>query len=106
MKKSGLKNQAVRYIIFLYHFIYLYIFYIYSSHLSRYPDEQRSDPVYLQEGDYYFMESFMKEGSGGDDLSIGIKLPNNELQMPITQNLYLVPGKSISLKTNTIVQKA
>lgn len=38
------------------------------------------------------MESFMKEGSGGDDLSIGVKLPNGETELPMWKNLYLVPG--------------
>ena len=38
------------------------------------------------------MESFMKEGAGGDDLSIGVKLPNGEFDLPISKNLYLVPG--------------
>ena len=38
------------------------------------------------------MESFMKEGTGGDDLSVGVKLPNGEFDLPISSNLHLIPG--------------
>ena len=36
----------------------------------------------------------MKEGAGGDDLSVGVRLPHGEFDLPISKGLYLVPGES------------
>ncbi|XP_065661641.1 uncharacterized protein LOC100198409 isoform X1 [Hydra vulgaris] len=62
----------------------------------KYPAEQTSRPIFLAKDQYYFMESFMKEGTGGDDLSVGVQLPGGELDLPISKNLYLVPGDTSS----------
>lgn len=64
-----------------------------STTTNRYPDQQTSREVTLQQGEYYFLESFMKEGSGGDDLSVGVRLPDGNFELPISSNLFLVPGK-------------
>ena len=34
----------------------------------------------------------MKEGSGGDDLSVGVRIPDGNFELPISSNLFLVPG--------------
>ncbi|XP_066918983.1 uncharacterized protein [Clytia hemisphaerica] len=62
----------------------------------KYPDQQTSREIALQQGEYYFLESFMKEGSGGDDLSVGVRLPDGKFELPISSNLFLVPGESSS----------
>jgi len=66
--------------------------YVCIIYTLRYPDMQTSREINLQQGEYYFMESFMKEGSGGDDLSIGVRLPDGKFDLPISSNLFLVPG--------------
>ena len=72
-------------------------FLLYRHAYLRYPAEQTSRPIYLAKDQYYFMESFMKEGTGGDDLSVGVQIPGGELDLPISKNLFLVPGKIISI---------
>ena len=66
-----------------------------NTFLFRYPDQQTSREITLQQGEYYFLESFMKEGSGGDDLSVGVRLPDGKFELPISSNLFLVPGKDL-----------
>ena len=34
----------------------------------------------------------MKEGTGGDNLSIGVRYPDGTTESPILNNLYLIPG--------------
>ena len=58
----------------------------------RYPFEQSSHPIRMEMGRFYFMESFMKEGTGGDNLSIGVRFPDGKPELPIFNNLYLIPG--------------
>jgi len=41
------------------------------------PDNQMSDPISLVAGNYYYFEAMMIEGSGGDNLSVGWKVPGS-----------------------------
>ena len=68
----------------------------------RYPTEQTSRPIKLEQGNFYFMESFMKEGTGGDNLSIGVRFPDGKTEMPIFNNLYLIPGKTSIIYTQSL----
>jgi hypothetical protein len=45
--------------------------------------QQRSNPVYLEEGKYYYISALMKEGIGGDNLAVRWRLPNNSMEEPI-----------------------
>ncbi|MBC7915418.1 MAG: T9SS type A sorting domain-containing protein [Pyrinomonadaceae bacterium] len=44
---------------------------------------QESEPIYLQSGQRYYIETLHNEGLGGDHLSVGWKLPNGVLERPI-----------------------
>ena len=45
----------------------------------------------------------MKEGTGGDNLSIGMRYPDGKTELPIVNNLYLIPGMNFMLCYNTSV---
>ena len=51
---------------------------------------QISLPVSLQAGKHYYIEAIMKEGYGGDHLSVRWQLPNGMVDEPITPD-YLIP---------------
>jgi len=44
---------------------------------------QQSAAVQLVSGRKYYIEALLKEGTGGDHLAVGWKLPNGQLEMPI-----------------------
>lgn len=46
---------------------------------------QKSEPVELQENQYYYVEALMKEGNGGDFVRVGWQLPSGTLERPIPQ---------------------
>ena len=53
---------------------------------------QKSAPVSLTRGQVYYTEVLMKEGGGGDHVSVGVKLPSGVLQRPIANNdVYIKP---------------
>ncbi len=53
---------------------------------------QVSAPVTLSQGQPYYMEALMKEGGGGDHVSVGVKLPSGVLQRPISnKDVYIKP---------------
>ena len=66
---------------------------------SRYPANQVSGPIKLNKGRVYFMQAFVKEGGGGDHVSVGVKLPNKKMERPIQNaNLFIGPnGKPLAL---------
>jgi hypothetical protein len=37
------------------------------------------------------MEAFLKEGGGGDHLTVRVKLPSGSTQTPLMKNLYTRP---------------
>ncbi|QHT66389.1 T9SS type A sorting domain-containing protein [Rhodocytophaga rosea] len=45
-----------------------------SRQWTKFPSQQ-SSPIYLQEGQKYYIEALHKEGSGGDHLAVGWQLP-------------------------------
>ncbi len=49
---------------------------------GKYP-EQQSDPVWLEEGNRYYIKALMKEHEGGDNLSVRWQLPSGNIQEPI-----------------------
>ncbi len=36
----------------------------------------------------------MKEGGGGDHLSVGVRYPGGKFDRPISKNIFLTPGKT------------
>jgi hypothetical protein len=59
--------------------------------LLRYNKQQRSKPIGLEKGRVYYMEAFLKEGGGGDHLTVRVKLPSGRTQTPLMKNLYTRP---------------
>jgi len=55
--------------------------------------EQRSAPVTLQAGKYYYVMALMKEHEGGDHLAVGWQLPDGRIQRPIPGE-YLFRGQA------------
>src|ERR1043166_3659640 len=53
---------------------------------------QQSAPIQLTNGFRYYIEAIHKEGTGGDNLSVRWKLPNNVIEEPIPNNRLLVYG--------------
>jgi len=47
--------------------------------------QQKSDPVHLQAGQYYYIMALMKEHEGGDNLAVGWQFPNQEMNRPISE---------------------
>lgn len=46
--------------------------------------EQRSSPVTLEEGMYYYVMALMKEHEGGDHLAVGWQLPDGTFDRPVS----------------------
>ena len=51
---------------------------------------QRSAPIRLYRGRVYYMEALMKEGGGGDHISVGIRIRRRIVPIP-GKYLYMVP---------------
>ena len=70
---------------------------------NKYP-QQQSEPITLQEGNFYYVMAFMKEHEGGDNLAVGWRLPDNTLDRPINgQYLFRLSGE---LHTNFSISSA
>lgn len=57
---------------------------------------QQSSAVYLETGKKYYVEALHKEGTGGDNLSIGWKLPSGVSELPIP-GTYLSPYGTVAI---------
>ena len=58
----------------------------------RYPENQTSQAVSLEQGYVYYMEGLLKVGSRGDDhFSVGVELPSGTVEKPIENNVYMTP---------------
>ena len=55
--------------------------------------EQQSNFIFLNAGQQYYIEALQKEGTGGDNLAVGWRLPNGTLQRPIP-GMHLLPFDS------------
>lgn len=53
-----------------------------SNEWTKYPSQQ-SNGIYLTAGQKYYIEALHKEGSQGDNLSVGWQLPNGSQERPI-----------------------
>ncbi|MGN6386420.1 MAG: lamin tail domain-containing protein, partial [Verrucomicrobiota bacterium] len=51
---------------------------------------QRSAPIRLEAGKYYYIEAIMVEGGGGDNLSVRWQLPDGTIEEPIPENRLFV----------------
>ena len=54
-----------------------------TDFMYRFPKRQISKPVQLQQGKVYFMQAIVKEGGGGDHLSVKVKLPSGVEKAPL-----------------------
>jgi hypothetical protein len=55
---------------------------------TTFPD-QTSAPLMLEEGRYYYLKALMKEAGGGDNLAVGVTLPDGLNLRPIPVRGYL-----------------
>ena len=53
---------------------------------------QQSAPIRLEAGKRYYLEALMKEGGGGDSLSVRWRLPNGAIEEPIPASRFTEPG--------------
>ena len=60
-----------------------------SREWNKFP-EQKSTTIALLAGQRYYVEALMKEGTGGDNLAVGWRLPDNTLERPVPQQ-YILP---------------
>ena len=74
--------------------------------LIRFGAKQASAPVQLQQGNAYYLEAMMKEGGGGDHISVGVKLPSGVLQRPISKEVVYIkpPGNTLFTYSKFIKQ--
>jgi len=67
-----------------------------TGHLewNKYPDRQKSQPIFLDKCRIYQMEVFMREDGGRDHVSVGMRKPNGEYERPIpgTKLFWTKPG--------------
>ncbi len=59
---------------------------------EKYP-QQKSEPIYLQEGEFYYIMALMKEWGGGDNLAVRWQLPDGTIQSPILENHLYTTGE-------------
>jgi len=59
---------------------------------------QKSQPVKLEAGKRYYVEALHKEGTGGDNLAVGWKLPDGAMERPI-------PGSRLSGMPMPVIKK-
>lgn len=53
--------------------------------------QQTSEPVFLEEGQIYYLEAFMKEHAGGDNLSVMWEWPDGTIEEPISAYHCFIP---------------
>ena len=63
----------------------------------RYPNDQVTEKVWLVGEKSYYIKALMKEGGGGDHLSVGVRFPDGQFDRPISKNIFLLSGKSVKL---------
>ncbi len=79
-----------------------------SREWTKYPG-QRSAPVTLEKGKYYYIMALAKEGTGGDNLAAGWEWPDGTAELPIRgEHLFWTEGElhtgfSISSEGETLV---
>jgi hypothetical protein len=61
--------------------------------------EQRSAPVFLEEGKKYYLECLMKEGWGGDHLSVQWQWPDGHMESPMSALHFQIDG-TLPMHTN------
>lgn len=55
--------------------------------------EQKSKPVKLEAGKKYYIEARMKEGGGGDNLSVGWAIPGSRMERPVAGKWLSPPAR-------------
>jgi len=69
---------------------------------EKYPS-QKNTTVSLTAGKFYYIEALMKEGTGGDHIEVGWKLPSGALEQPIPAGrMYLRPSEGDELFPSTL----
>ena len=69
-----------------------------SREWGKYP-EQQSEPVFLEEGKYYYFRAMMKEGGGGDNLAVRWQWPDGTKEEPVSAEHLFYEG-NLPLHTN------
>ncbi|MCF8243857.1 MAG: DUF11 domain-containing protein [Saprospiraceae bacterium] len=67
---------------------------------TKFPSQQ-SALITLAEGQQYYIEALMKEGTGGDNLAVGWELPGGMLERPIPGMRLLPFGQALQNQTIT-----
>jgi hypothetical protein len=61
--------------------------------------QQKSEPVYLEEGKFYYIKAMMKEGGGGDNLAVRWQWPDGKIEEPVSAEHLHYEG-NLPLHTN------
>ncbi|MEL6193559.1 MAG: PA14 domain-containing protein, partial [Bacteroidota bacterium] len=67
---------------------------------DKFPD-QSSGAIELVAGKRYYIEALMKEGAGGDNLSVGWRMPDGAEEFPIS-GIHLSPAVDVGKQPQTI----
>ena len=61
------------------------------QHLTQQPScvQQTSAPQWLESGSFYLLKALAKEGRGGENLAVGVTLPDGEELRPMPVQGYL-----------------
>jgi hypothetical protein len=49
------------------------------------------------------MKALIKEGGGGDHLSVGVRYPDGKFDRPISKNIFLSPGENATQCVGALV---
>lgn len=69
-----------------------------SREWEKYP-QQKSEPIFLEEGKSYYIKALMKEGGGGDHLAVRWQWPDGKKEEPLLAE-HLVFEGNLPLHTN------
>lgn len=72
---------------------------------DKYPEAQQSDPMFLEEGQSYYIAALMKEGVGGDNLTVRWQLPDGTIEEPISAEHIYTYTDTIDLHTNFSISR-
>lgn len=75
-----------------------------SRQWDKFPGVQNSAPVSLVAGQPYYLEVLMKEGSGADNLAVGLTLPDGTLERPMSATRMSAYRAATAIQAPNIIQ--